>query len=319
MSRDPWGGDPYHYGTWVSLSGYGWAWVPGTVWAPAWVTWSYSDRYVGWAPLPPSFACGESGYSGRPVVVSQTQYIFVPSNLFVDTDVASVWVSPQENATIFRQTRPVTQFAVSEGIVRNTGIPTEAIAHAAGGRIETHSISSANTTPHAVTEGSGGRSRQLSVVAPAHEVNAAVAARPQEASHAAPSSGAPMGGRTQAGHESMSARPESRPESIAPPATGKPQHREPRTSNVQEAPPAQSHGQAPPPAQSHGQAPQSAPAAGQGQQPRAEGAQGHPAPPPPAQAAPPKQEPGHEKAAKKEGEKENKKEGEKEKKKDENH
>src|ERR1700688_4196389 len=29
VSRDPWGGTPYHYGTWTYLRGYGWAWVPG--------------------------------------------------------------------------------------------------------------------------------------------------------------------------------------------------------------------------------------------------------------------------------------------------
>src|SRR5262249_34845330 len=54
VSYAPWGGIPYHYGTWVWVSGYGWAWIPGTVWAPAWVTWCYSDSYVGWAPIPPS-------------------------------------------------------------------------------------------------------------------------------------------------------------------------------------------------------------------------------------------------------------------------
>ena len=69
-----------------TLRGYGWSWVPGTVWAPAWVTWSYSDSYVGWAPLPPTVVFGASGYAGRPVVVSQTQYVFVPTNRFVDTE-----------------------------------------------------------------------------------------------------------------------------------------------------------------------------------------------------------------------------------------
>ena len=64
VSNDPWGGNPYHYGTWASIEGYGWSWVPGTVWAPAWVTWSYSNNYVGWAPLPPTVVFGASGYSG---------------------------------------------------------------------------------------------------------------------------------------------------------------------------------------------------------------------------------------------------------------
>src|SRR6266496_1683468 len=46
---------------------YGWVWIPGTVWAPAWVTWTYNDNYVGWAPLPPSIVFGSSGYSGRAI------------------------------------------------------------------------------------------------------------------------------------------------------------------------------------------------------------------------------------------------------------
>ena len=32
----------------------GWIWYPGTRWAPAWVDWRCSDRYYGWAPLPPA-------------------------------------------------------------------------------------------------------------------------------------------------------------------------------------------------------------------------------------------------------------------------
>jgi hypothetical protein len=337
VSRDPWGGSPYHYGTWINLRGYGWSWVPGTVWAPAWVTWSYSDRYVGWAPLPPSVVFGESGYAGRPVVVSQTQYVFVPTNRFVDTDVTSVRVSAQESATIFRQTTPVTHFGVSDGIVRNTGIPMETVQRATGGRIETHSISAANTTPRSMTAGGSGKSRQVAIVAPAREVNAAVAARPQGTSRPAPSSRAEKGGKAQVSHESTSARPQSRQESAAPRAAAKP-------PKAQQAPPAQSHGQAAqspqsrqestapraaakperrepkapkaqkaPPAQSHGQAAQAAPAERrQEPPPRAEAHPGaRPAPAPAAQAAPPKQGPGHEKPAKKEKEKDKDKKDEK--------
>ncbi len=296
VSRDPWGGSPYHYGTWTYLRGYGWSWVPGTVWAPAWVTWSYSDRYVGWAPLPPSIVFEASGYAGSPVVVSQTQYVFVPTNRFVDTDVTSVRVSAQESAAIFRQTRPVTHFGVSDGIVRNIGVPIETIQAATGSRIETHSINAANTTPHSVTAGGGGKSRQVAVVAPAREVNAAVATRPQEASRPAPSSRAEKGGKAQVSHESVSARPESRQESTAPRAAAKPERREPRAPKAQEAQPAQSHGQAAraAPVERRREPP-----------PRAEADPGaRPAPAPAAQAAPPKQDPGHEKPAKKEKEKE---------------
>jgi len=178
VSNDPWGGNPYHYGTWASIPGYGWSWVPGTVWAPAWVTWSYSNSYVGWAPIPPTVVFGASGYVGRPVVVSQTQYVFVPTNRFVGRNVTSVRIPAQQSAQIFQQTRPVTGFAVTGGIVRNTALPMETIQRAAGGKIETRSIETAGTAPRAVSAGTA----RLAVVAPAREVKAAAAARPQAAS-----------------------------------------------------------------------------------------------------------------------------------------
>jgi hypothetical protein len=47
----PWGWAAFHYGTWAYLDYIGWVWVPGTVWAPAWVMWRYSNAYIGWAPI----------------------------------------------------------------------------------------------------------------------------------------------------------------------------------------------------------------------------------------------------------------------------
>lgn len=48
-----WGWAPFHYGWWVRVSPHGWLWVPGLVWAPAWVQWYECAPYVAWAPLPP--------------------------------------------------------------------------------------------------------------------------------------------------------------------------------------------------------------------------------------------------------------------------
>lgn len=50
---DPWGDLTAQYGRWADVTGYGWIWVPGTDWAPAWVSWRESDDCIGWAPLPP--------------------------------------------------------------------------------------------------------------------------------------------------------------------------------------------------------------------------------------------------------------------------
>src|SRR5579884_2251430 len=56
QSNEPWGWATCHYGSWVNDPNYGWCWIPGTEWAPAWVTWRDSDDYIGWAPCGPNMS-----------------------------------------------------------------------------------------------------------------------------------------------------------------------------------------------------------------------------------------------------------------------
>jgi len=53
VSDEPWGWACFHYGTWTQDPRFGWCWIPGTDWAPSWVSWRYSDDYIGWAPTGP--------------------------------------------------------------------------------------------------------------------------------------------------------------------------------------------------------------------------------------------------------------------------
>jgi hypothetical protein len=50
ISYEPWGWVPYHYGRWGYDPFYGWIWLPGYTYAPAWVYWAYGPGYIGWAP-----------------------------------------------------------------------------------------------------------------------------------------------------------------------------------------------------------------------------------------------------------------------------
>ena len=50
VSYEPWGWVPYHYGRWSFDPTYGWFWLPGAAYSPAWVYWMYSPGYIGWAP-----------------------------------------------------------------------------------------------------------------------------------------------------------------------------------------------------------------------------------------------------------------------------
>jgi uncharacterized protein DUF6600 len=55
----PWGWTVFHYGRWGWGPTLGWYWVPGFVWAPAWVSWRYSNGHVAWAPYaPPGYRYG---------------------------------------------------------------------------------------------------------------------------------------------------------------------------------------------------------------------------------------------------------------------
>jgi hypothetical protein len=51
VSYEPWGWAPYHYGRWTWIGPHGWCWSPGSVFAGAWVAWSWGSLYVGWSAL----------------------------------------------------------------------------------------------------------------------------------------------------------------------------------------------------------------------------------------------------------------------------
>src|SRR5262249_41211053 len=75
-----WGWAPFHYGRWLMDPVYGWVWVPGSTWAPAWVDWRFGEGFIGWAPLAP---VGETVYydAGSPY------WNFCESRYFVNYDI----------------------------------------------------------------------------------------------------------------------------------------------------------------------------------------------------------------------------------------
>ena len=73
-SDEPFGWAVYHYGRWAWSPAAGWMWVPGRVWAPAWVTWRWSDGYAAWCPM-----------GVRSVYVEQpTVWVVVPTRTFLE-------------------------------------------------------------------------------------------------------------------------------------------------------------------------------------------------------------------------------------------
>jgi hypothetical protein len=85
VSAEPWGWAPYHYGRWDFAPAYGWVWIPGAVFAGAWVSWGWHPGYIGWCPL---------DYYNHPVVVHtpyavhgtpHRAWVFVPQDQIAHT------------------------------------------------------------------------------------------------------------------------------------------------------------------------------------------------------------------------------------------
>lgn len=94
VSDYPWGWATFHYGRWYWEVGYGWVWVPGSVWAPAWVDWRFGAGVVGWAPLPPP---------GR----RRAPWVFVAAHNFRRRHVQAFVLAPARTPALIRATTPV--------------------------------------------------------------------------------------------------------------------------------------------------------------------------------------------------------------------
>ncbi len=123
-----WGWAPFHYGRWALDPNHGWIWIPGTVWAPAWVDWRIGGGYIGWAPLPPI---------GWSVVVQpwRPYWCFVPVAHFS----GNFWVHrlPVENIhEAYAATAPVHQAVAFGGARWYAGPPVAQVERASAQPIQ---------------------------------------------------------------------------------------------------------------------------------------------------------------------------------------
>jgi uncharacterized protein YraI len=117
-SREPFGWATYHYGRWGFSRKVGWFWVPGSRWAPAWVSWRQSNDYLAWAPLPPTADEG-LGINIRVETVPDYYWQVVPNRDFLDDDLPRRIVRDRDRFNpILRETRPLGNVTV----VNNTTI-----------------------------------------------------------------------------------------------------------------------------------------------------------------------------------------------------
>jgi len=75
----------HHYGRWVHSPAMGWLWVPGRVWAPAWVDWREEDDYIAWSPIPPSVYIVNNVIVTPPVY--EERFVIVERRYFIEPDI----------------------------------------------------------------------------------------------------------------------------------------------------------------------------------------------------------------------------------------
>ncbi len=111
--KTEWGRIVHHYGRWAHDKDLGWVWVRGEEFSPGWVVWRTSESYVGWAPMPPEQDIKE---------ISATEFnndkhwIFVEAKKFSNTCSGGATIVSNPPATIFTETRLVTEIRFVKGI-----------------------------------------------------------------------------------------------------------------------------------------------------------------------------------------------------------
>src|SRR5579864_8722924 len=137
---ESWGWAPFHYGRWYQDASLGWGWVPGNVWAPAWVDWRNGGGYVGWAALPPEagFSAGVGvsfgGFDVNAAIVP-SYYCFVPERSILEPRLGTFLVSPTRNAEILRGSSSIQGIGVVNGRVFNQGMSVQRIEQLRGSAV----------------------------------------------------------------------------------------------------------------------------------------------------------------------------------------
>lgn len=126
VSYEDFGWATYHYGRWTNLENYGWLWVPGYEWGPAWVSWRTGGDYIGWAPLPPA---GQTVYEGQAITggvdvefgIGPLYYNFVDIRYIGEPVLRGRILAPSRNVTIINRTVNVTNITYNNSTVYNYG------------------------------------------------------------------------------------------------------------------------------------------------------------------------------------------------------
>jgi hypothetical protein len=137
VSDEPFGWATFHYGRWLYDSYYGWIWIPGNDWGPAWVEWCYTDDYIGWAPLSPYAAFNINiGISFSHHWRTPTHYWnFIPGRYFTTTRIIDHVQPADHNNRIRRVAHDVDGIRYEDHRIVNRGIGATEVERRTNSRV----------------------------------------------------------------------------------------------------------------------------------------------------------------------------------------
>lgn len=145
ISNFDWGWLVFHYGRWGWHNRLGWFWVPGTVWAPAWVIWTWGDFYVGWAPIPPEIDWIPGvGLSVVKVEPPWQAWVFIESRYFLTIYVDRYVLPPERNRTILNFTVNKRSLAPKGNLIINEGVEPQVVSRWAKTEVRKYEIREAS-------------------------------------------------------------------------------------------------------------------------------------------------------------------------------
>ncbi len=198
-SDEPFAWATYHYGRWFDDDNLGWCWVPGTKWAPAWVSWRRGGDAIGWAPLPPE----GDGFSISVEVVREDfpedYWVFVPTRSFIEPDLSVSIVFGNDARSYYQETEFLGPVVVQGDVVTNNVIEVNYIEQQINQEITVYNVEQA-ADPAAATV-TGEQTVQIfnqDVAEPTEEVAPAEAVEESEATEVIAAEGGTAGADAEA-------------------------------------------------------------------------------------------------------------------------
>ncbi|MCC6864760.1 MAG: hypothetical protein IT280_01215 [Ignavibacteria bacterium] len=113
VSSDKWGNTTYNYGRWWHSPKFGWVWLPGYTWAPAWVRWRMTNdgKHVGWVALSPKAKWkNETGITDKTYHYknNDADWVFVDNNTFAG-EISSITLKSSNNSDLIKNSSLITE------------------------------------------------------------------------------------------------------------------------------------------------------------------------------------------------------------------